>query len=179
MPSNHSKSSDYESLKPAGKKGGADSEQDKTLKPSNKSIEKDAENLTNPRNKNKEHLPKPDLNEEKETLPDDFSLMAEKTDFHEPEESFNPAEELSFSELKKHQKEEKKAQKDFELLNNEFWLARNGHTLTYIGLYLFSILVLFRPYELVSSLRLSFGNRILFRRDHACCLSSDAAFDRR
>ncbi|MBP6003679.1 MAG: hypothetical protein KA746_09625 [Pyrinomonadaceae bacterium] len=49
-------------------------------------------------------------------------------------------------------KKEKRVEKDRKLLSADRWLVRNGHTLTYIGLYLFSILVLFRPYELISSL---------------------------
>jgi O-antigen ligase len=39
--------------------------------------------------------------------------------------------------------------KDRELLGRERWLKRNGHTATYIGLFLFSIMVLFRPYEII------------------------------
>lgn len=49
-------------------------------------------------------------------------------------------------------KKEKRDEKDRKLLSNEHWLARNGHSLTYFGLYLFSILVLFRPYELIPAL---------------------------
>lgn len=48
-------------------------------------------------------------------------------------------------------KGEKKA-RDRNLLGADSWLVRNGHLLTYAGLYLFSILVLFRPYELIPSL---------------------------
>ena len=46
----------------------------------------------------------------------------------------------------------KREAKDKNLLGNDRWLVRNGHLVTYIGLYLFSILVLFRPYELISGL---------------------------
>ena len=46
----------------------------------------------------------------------------------------------------------KKDEKDRELLGRDRWLVRNGHYLTYIGLYLFSILLLFRPYEIVPAL---------------------------
>lgn len=49
-------------------------------------------------------------------------------------------------------KQEKKNERDHSLLRNERWLVRNGHFFTYIGLYLFSVLVLFRPYELIPSL---------------------------
>jgi O-antigen ligase len=54
-------------------------------------------------------------------------------------------EELSVKQIK----EEKVAEKDFELLARDRWLVRNGHLVTYIGLYLFSVLVLFRPYEIL------------------------------
>ncbi|MBX7055252.1 MAG: hypothetical protein K1X36_09870 [Pyrinomonadaceae bacterium] len=47
---------------------------------------------------------------------------------------------------------ERKQQKDAKLLAKERWLVRNGHTFTYVGLFIFSVLVLFRPYELISSL---------------------------
>ncbi len=43
-------------------------------------------------------------------------------------------------------------QKDSKLLSGENWLARNGHTMTFVCLYLFSVLVLYRPYELVPAL---------------------------
>lgn len=42
--------------------------------------------------------------------------------------------------------------KDDELLGRDRWLVRNGHLVTFIGLYLFSIMVLFRPYEIVPGL---------------------------
>lgn len=49
-------------------------------------------------------------------------------------------------------KKVKKQTRDRELLSQDRWLARNGHLLTYIGLFLFSIMVLFRPYEIVPGL---------------------------
>jgi O-antigen ligase len=42
--------------------------------------------------------------------------------------------------------------RDHEILSSDRWLVRNGHSLTFFGLYLFSILVLFRPYEIVPGL---------------------------
>ncbi|HQX55725.1 MAG TPA: hypothetical protein PLP07_07345 [Pyrinomonadaceae bacterium] len=47
---------------------------------------------------------------------------------------------------------ERKQEKDVKLLTGERWLVRNGHTFTYVGLFIFSILVLFRPYELIPQL---------------------------
>ena len=52
----------------------------------------------------------------------------------------------------KSSKKEKREENDRRLLNSDQWLVRNGHFVTYIGLFLFSILVLFRPYELVPGL---------------------------
>lgn len=43
-------------------------------------------------------------------------------------------------------------EQDLKLLSRDKWLLRNGHLFTYIGLFLFSIMVLFRPYELVTAL---------------------------
>jgi hypothetical protein len=43
-------------------------------------------------------------------------------------------------------------QKDSRLLTSEHWLARNGHTISFVCLYLFSVMVLYRPYELVPAL---------------------------
>ena len=49
-------------------------------------------------------------------------------------------------------KKAKQSEADKQTLGKERWLARNGHFATFIGLYLFSILVLFRPYELTPAL---------------------------
>ena len=49
-------------------------------------------------------------------------------------------------------KSAKRAERDRKLLSRDRWLVRNGHFFTYLGLYAFSILVLFRPYELVPGL---------------------------
>jgi putative inorganic carbon (hco3(-)) transporter len=46
-------------------------------------------------------------------------------------------------------KDQKRKEKDSILLSVDRWTARNGHVLTYVGLFLFSIMVLFRPYEIV------------------------------
>ncbi|HEY2846292.1 MAG TPA: O-antigen ligase family protein [Pyrinomonadaceae bacterium] len=46
-------------------------------------------------------------------------------------------------------KEEKRAERDFELLRSDKWLVRNGHLVTYSLLYIFSVVVLFRPYEIL------------------------------
>ena len=46
-------------------------------------------------------------------------------------------------------KEQKAADRDLNLLRSDKWLVRNGHLVTYVLLYIFSVIVLFRPYEIL------------------------------
>ena len=62
----------------------------------------------------------------------------------------NPSEAIPRSP--KAEKKVKSDKKDRELLGRDRWLVRNGHLATYIALYLFSIMVLFRPYEIIPGL---------------------------
>ena len=76
-----------------------------------------------------------------------------ESDFNNSEVNTNsiaPGE--NYAEGLKRRKKKKKAEKDFKILKNESWVARSGHALTYIGLYCFSVMVYFRPYELVPGL---------------------------
>lgn len=61
--------------------------------------------------------------------------------------AFSP--EISFAEEKKLRKREKAEAKDNKLLAGDGWFDRNGHLFTYIGLFLFTSVVYFRPYEWV------------------------------
>ncbi len=67
-----------------------------------------------------------------------------------------PSTNIENAELATHSqratRKERKKVRDGKLLAADRWLARHGHFVTYIGLYLFSILVLFRPYELIGAL---------------------------
>ena len=59
-------------------------------------------------------------------------------------------------------KKAKKATRDRDLLKNERWLSRNSHGWTYFILYLFSIMVLFRPYEIVPGMTFLSGTAFYF-----------------
>lgn len=61
-------------------------------------------------------------------------------------------EPLSYAEEQKREKSRKRLGSDSKLLKTDRWLVRNGHALSFIGLFLFSIIVLYRPYELVPGL---------------------------
>lgn len=59
---------------------------------------------------------------------------------------------FSFHRVRQIEQKKEQIEKARTLLSSDSWFVKNGHLLTYVGLYVFSILVWFRPYELVSSL---------------------------
>jgi len=172
MSADKRKSSDYESLTPRSKDGGKDSHAQTSLKApkhsrsntheeqgensqnlqnpyrtSHDTQNQDSQNLTNPYLKNTNEFPSRQLSETVET-----KKTARAEIFIAPERPEKTAEEPSYAEQQKRRRTEKKAEKDRVLLTSDNWLQRGGHTFSYLGLYLFSILVLFRPYELVPQL---------------------------
>lgn len=60
------------------------------------------------------------------------------------------------------EKKVRKDHKDRELLTSDRWLIRKGHDLTYVALFLFSIMVLFRPYEIVPGMGFLSGTAFYF-----------------
>ncbi len=166
MPINKNQNGDYNSLGSSKKNGGENNHGSKTLSSSKntaylkkKSSVEDTDNLVNFSKKQQQKISshqsevkpgkntdavKPVLKPKKSVeKADDESSLDEIGKFPELE---NLAEKL------KSGKQKRQAEKDFEILKNENWVVRNGHTLTYLGLYCFSILVFFRPYELISGL---------------------------
>jgi O-antigen ligase len=146
MPADKTNNKDYRTLSNSKENGEAKSREPKTLKPlRNEGKITSNDSFSNPFNK-KETSKIP-------SAPNDFQ-SSDAADFSFKDEKKPPveSEELNYAEQKKIKKEEKQIEKDFEMLTGDNWLVRNGHTLTYAGLYLFSILVLFRPYELIPAL---------------------------
>lgn len=147
------KNSDYQSLASAAKKGGENLRDQNSLKPSGKlktTVKAHLRSLKSFQNKpqNEENSPASVLESDEKLATDISAPFKSKTN----ESIVEPLVETSYSEQQKIKKKEKKSLKDRELLSRDNWLARNGHVLTFVGLYLFSILVLFRPYELVPGL---------------------------
>jgi hypothetical protein len=60
--------------------------------------------------------------------------------------------ENRLSEFSTKTKAEKVVEKDKVLLSRDNWLTRNGHTFSYIGIFLFTFTLYFRPYELIPGL---------------------------
>lgn len=151
MPANKAKSLDYQSLSTAVKKGGADTGDRAALKTGGKSnngkTDSPAETLVNPAKNSKNQIPSA-VSETTETMRAE-NFVSEKN--AAPRANYAAPKTASEEQLKPDKREER-AEKDRALLGGDRWLARNGHGLTYCGLYIFSILVLFRPYELVPAL---------------------------
>ncbi len=146
MPADKTNKTDYRTLSNSKENGAAKSRDRATLKPSpkEKRITPDVEHSSSLINKKIKTQPsKPEIVE----IPSAAEpvLKAEKN-------GQNDFENLTYADQKKQDKQEKRIEKDFEMLSGDNWLVRNGHNLTYFGLYLFSILVLFRPYELIPQL---------------------------
>jgi hypothetical protein len=78
-------------------------------------------------------------------------------EFHKGYDSFSDrpddsATEKTYAEQLRELKEEKTRAKDEELLTENHWTSSTGHTLTYTGIFLFTLVIYFRPYELIPAL---------------------------
>lgn len=149
MSAEKSKNNDYQTFSSI-KNGSAKNQEQNTLKPSSqrKSVNSEPQNSPDSHNKSKQLSSSAEVSDSVETSAMESNIFREKT------KTLNETQitEVSYGEQQKQAKKEKRAAKDRKLLSGDDWLARNGHSLTYIGLYLFSIMVLFRPYELVPGL---------------------------
>src|SRR5215203_5989806 len=132
MSDDKAKKNDYKPLSSSVTNGRSNSGDQKSLKP----LTKTSVNVKSPQS-----LKSPFKKAEKQKTPSEPKKqeIPVQTDFLIVSNGdADGAENLTFAEQTKQKKEKKRADKDFALLNNEHWLTRNGHTLTYIGLYLFS-----------------------------------------
>ena len=188
MSADKTKTSDYKTLTPTNNSGGRSShaptslkapsnsrnkthekgESSQTLKPyrtapaensqnvnsQNVNSQENPQTLTNLHLKNPNQFPSPSFISENEP--------ATRTEIFISPEERREAEDLPYAEQQKLRRIEKKAERDRRLLSDENWLRRNGHTFSYLGLYLFSVVVLFRPYELVPGLGFLSGTAIYF-----------------
>lgn len=157
MPANKAKSLDYQSLSASAKNGGASASDESLLKSRGKSNreknELPPENLVNPAKKAGNQLVSEAVSETRKASGTENFLSAANAETSKAQKANSLLPNAAdFIERQKPDKQAKAAEKDRELLSSDRWLIKNGHGLTYLGLYLFSILVLFRPYELVPSL---------------------------
>src|ERR1043166_1947659 len=145
-----SKEKDYKSLSTPSKAGDKPTNGPQSLRPSGAANDATASDTQKPVNLNYTYAadgdvsPLPSENAAAigisvEPIVIDESPLGEHKTAQDPTDGKSP---------KKARQEEKGRRR----LGRDRWLVRNGHLLTYFGLYLFSILVLFRPYELVPGL---------------------------
>lgn len=140
------KKSDYQSLrKSAG--NGKNGDGNFSLKPAkSKKNEAEIETLINTHKRKEaiEKIPSSEVSPKIDTSQTEFFISAENA-----KES---AKETTYAEEAKIRKEAKRTEKDRKLLSGERWIERNGHFLTYAGIFIFTIIVFFRPYELIPGL---------------------------
>jgi len=145
MPTERSKEKDYKGLSIPAKNADKQSDGLRSLQPSVAAKHDAAANSENSVNFNftyaDENVPaaQNSKTEKDAEAIDAESSAADKEPDYEPKDG-------------KAAKKAKQNKRDSKLLSRENWLANNGHLFTYFGLYLFSILVLFRPYELIPAL---------------------------
>jgi putative inorganic carbon (HCO3(-)) transporter len=153
MSANQGKNNDYRSISPNLKKNGENGDRS-NLKSSNKlrpnpEVTNRPANLTNPFQKDEIAI----------TVTNELTPRPKpKTEFVETESTNKKTEvktssvPTSYAEEQKERKIQKGIEKDKKLLSSDPWLARNGHALTYLGIFLFTLVVYFRPYEWVPGL---------------------------
>ncbi|MEO7660036.1 MAG: O-antigen ligase family protein [Pyrinomonadaceae bacterium] len=149
MPIEKPKSKDYESLSSSVSRAGTPSVDRPSLVPSPVDIDGSTSdtNLRESHGRNGDNIAQSSEIE----VASDLAFAAANgnaADIIADAKTIKPAAKLST----KSKRQQKKTHKDRNLLTGDRWLARNGHFLTYIGLYLFSIMVLFRPYEIIPGL---------------------------
>ncbi|NNE66276.1 MAG: hypothetical protein HKN33_06895 [Pyrinomonadaceae bacterium] len=157
MSSNHSSAGDYDSLKNSrrGRKSKDSGDIGALSGPKKKSSTDSEETRRSQTDEVDKGLSRRPRNEE---LPSEeaFALEPDRKNVITPKPSDIVEEPVpkdrEHVKERKRKKVEDRARKDFTMLDRDSWVKRNGHYLTYIGLYTFSILVLYRPYELIPGL---------------------------
>jgi hypothetical protein len=152
---------DFQTLKPSKQKP------EQNQKPNNSRFSSAPETLINPRSSrtdltdsNSKETSKAEFLQ-KNTASENLPLVKKKVEIAASsapqaaiEKAFSGDEQngLNYAELQKQKRAEKKTERDSRLLSSDRWLARKGHNLTYIGIFLFTFVVYFRPYELIPAL---------------------------
>lgn len=154
MPADKKIVPDYLSLRSAAKNGGANSGGSPTLKPAAKRKQENEgiapENLVNPRLIDSD-LEKASDTTAREPMPETRTTARAENSFQATKTESNVGES-DYAGRQKQRKREKEGVKDRKLLSGDRWLAKGGHTLTYAGIFLFTLVVYFRPYELIPGL---------------------------
>lgn len=120
-----------------------------TLVPAAVAVGRNARKTLEPRLKN----PRPDFEQSEQ-----YSNSEHIAEDHAQSQADFPATEnrngVSTSSVgtQRRNRWQRRSDNDQRRLSKDRWLARNGHMLTYIGIFLFTLVLYFRPYELISAL---------------------------
>ncbi|MEZ5346266.1 MAG: hypothetical protein R2681_12015 [Pyrinomonadaceae bacterium] len=170
MPANDTKGPDYKSLGSPGKNGVDRRSEQKSLAPPKKQKDDlrnerlDNSGLKPSGNKRTEDTPNRATDSAGQPIGAEVSGSRSRSAEENAIEAVSPEsgiqsgadrdvrDDVTSAERSRIAKREKQIAKDEKLLSGDNWLVRNGHSLTYAGLFAFSVLVLFRPYELIPQL---------------------------
>lgn len=146
MSANKIKSLDYKTISPKSKETGASGRASFKHGKSPKKEEELAQSLKNPYSKS----------EPTETVKEE-TAFARGIPPASAEETFSQIEDFNQTAVgvtnrQQLNKQQKKIEKDERLLSRDRWLAHDGHTLTYAGIFLFTLIVYFRPYDWIPGL---------------------------
>ncbi len=145
---------DYQGFSPTKKSDSGDLSSFSSLKPSSKKVIETPQTLSaqgfTHENKNTDKL--------NEFFEPAKKITAEQTDVQTETAKVSSTQTKKLEEIKsplnyadqlKQAKKDKAVAKDQKLLSNDGWLAKNGHSLSFAGLFLFTFWLYFRPYELL------------------------------
>ncbi len=156
MSANNGKNIDYQGITPSKQKNGTNGGDLSTIKSSQKNRPEIEEKQTDAPAKLVNPFQKTEIAEFKAELtprPKPAVQVSESVTETEKIEDQTSSAPLSYAEEQKERKLNKGIERDKKLLSNDPWLARNGHTLTYVGLFLFTLVVYFRPYEWIPAFK--------------------------
>lgn len=148
MASDESKSYDYKSLKGARSKGVRDYAPMASVSRTSGERKNDAEEVE-PETVGENSSP-PQLTAAA-TAQNSFETSA-ATVSNASEVNFAEDENASHTERRRLEKTRKNSLRNEKLLASDDWIVRNGHSLTFAGVLLFTFFVFYRPYELIPGL---------------------------
>jgi putative inorganic carbon (hco3(-)) transporter len=87
-----------------------------------------------------------------ETETQEISAPAEPETLAPPVARTEEQPDESHDEVRRREKKRRAVEKDRKMLTSDPWIKRNGHAVSYAGLFLFTFVLYFRPYELFPAL---------------------------
>ncbi len=147
MATRNSKNFEYGSLKPSPKKSGL--------------VRKEYASVLPPQNEFEENAAQPQTfafgnsiaeNRKSEEITTELKSSIEPFLNEDTANTSSEIAAVSYDKQQRITKDKKRELKRKKLLSKDIWLVHNGHTLSFVGIYIFTTFVFLRPYELVPGL---------------------------